>query len=99
MPGSHPERARRHAGILSSGTYADPRLLKVQVERAAKAIRGTITASPPWVAFFAIMTSDPVPYLGKLPIANAVALVTIVVSTAAFAWVVLRAFDRSKGAG
>jgi hypothetical protein len=32
----------KRSGILSGGTYADPRLLKVQVERAAKAIRGTI---------------------------------------------------------
>jgi two-component system cell cycle sensor histidine kinase PleC len=88
----------KRAGVLSGGTYADPRLLKVQVERAAKAIRGTITASPPWVAFFAVMTSDPVPYLGKLPIANAIALVAIVFSTAAFAWLVLKSFEYRRGA-
>src|SRR5215831_1039652 len=90
--------AMKRAGVLSGGTYADPRLLKVQVERAAKAIRGSIWASIPWVVFFAVMTSDPVPFLGKLPIANAVALVAIVVATAAFAWVLLKSFENGRGA-
>ena len=42
----------------------DPRILKVQVERAAKAIRGTIISSPPWVCFAYVVTSSIDPILG-----------------------------------
>jgi two-component system cell cycle sensor histidine kinase PleC len=84
--------ARFAVGTASS----DPRLLKVQVERAAKAIHGTIVGSPLWVCFFALMCSDPVPFLGKVPVLNALTLIVIVTLASGLATLVLRAFSRSR---
>ena len=74
----------------------DPRILRVQAERAAKALRGTVAGSPPWVIFFAFMCSDPVPFLGKVAIGSALSLVAIVTAAAGLAMLVLKAFDRSR---
>jgi two-component system cell cycle sensor histidine kinase PleC len=84
------------AATMGDRASGDPRIVKVQVERAAKAIHGTIVGSPLWVCFFALMTSDPVPFLGKVPVLNALALVLIVALAAGFAMLVLRAFYRSR---
>ena len=78
---------------------ADPRILKVQVERAAKAIHGTVIGSPLWVCFFAFMCSEAVPFLGKVPAVRAVALVVIVFLAAALAQCVLHAYHRSQDGG
>src|SRR2546423_15219515 len=63
---------------------ADPRLLKVQVGRAAKAIRASVVGSPLWVCFFAAMCSKPVPFLGKVSLERAIAVVLIVTAAAGF---------------
>ena len=47
---------------------ADPRILKVQVERAAKAIRATIISSPAWACFTAYACSELFPFLGSAPL-------------------------------
>ena len=82
-----------NARLAGGRASADPRLLKVQVERAAKAIHGTIVGSPLWVCFFALMCSDLVPFLGKVPILNALALIVIVTLASGFATLVLRALS------
>ena len=74
----------------------DPRLSNVQVERAAKAIYGTIVGSPLWVCFFALMCSEAISFLGAVPVLNALALVLIVAAANGFAILVLRAFRRSR---
>ncbi|HEY4264915.1 MAG TPA: HAMP domain-containing sensor histidine kinase [Micropepsaceae bacterium] len=74
----------------------DPRILKVQVERAANAIYGAIAGSPLWVCFFALMCSDPMPFLGKVSALNALALVLVVTLTAGVATLVLRTFSRCR---
>ena len=79
-----------HAGHVGDTSPTDPRILKVQVERAAKAVHGTIAGSPLWVCFFALMCSDPMPFLGKVPVLNALALVLVVAMAAGFATLVLR---------
>jgi two-component system cell cycle sensor histidine kinase PleC len=88
-----------HALRLAQAAKADPRILKVQVERAVKAIRGTVIASPLWVCFFAFMCSEAVPFLGKVPAARAVALVAIVFLASAFARWVLYAYHHSQDGG
>jgi two-component system cell cycle sensor histidine kinase PleC len=82
--------------VASDTISSDPRILKVQVERAAKAIHGTIVGSPLWVCFFALMCSDPVPFLGKVSVLNALALVLLVTLAAGFATLVLRAYAHSQ---
>jgi len=88
-----------HAANSAQGAQADPRVLKIQVERAAKAIRGAVIGSPPWVIFFASMCSEPVPYLGKVPMERAIALVVIIAGAAGAAQLVLRAYYRSRDRG
>ncbi|HXJ02951.1 MAG TPA: HAMP domain-containing sensor histidine kinase [Micropepsaceae bacterium] len=85
-----------YARTTGDRTLDDPRILKVQVERAAKAIHGTIVGSPLWVCFFALMCSDPMPFLGKVPVLNALALVLIITLAAGIATLVLRAFSGAR---
>src|SRR3977135_4485344 len=73
---------------------ADPRILKIQVERAAKAIRGTIISSPVWACFAAYFCSEFFPFLGSVPINRSLVLVIVVSIGAAVAQFVLNAFHR-----
>ncbi len=70
----------------------DPRILKVQLERAAKSIGGAATGSPVWVAFLALMCSDPVPYLGNVGLNQSAGLVSLVTGASLLVWLVLRAY-------
>src|ERR1051326_5964600 len=88
---SMPRQARQ--AFDASG---DPRLSNVQVERAAKAIYGTIVGSPLWVCFFALMCSEAISFLSAVPVLNALALVLIVAAANGVAILVLRAFQRSR---
>jgi two-component system cell cycle sensor histidine kinase PleC len=83
-------------GRIAGDSAPDPRILKVQVERAASVIRGAVAGSPLWVCFFALMCSDPMPFLGKVSVLNGLLLVLIVTLAAGFASLVLRAFSRSR---
>ncbi len=74
----------------------DPRLLKVQAERAAKAIRGTIISSPPWVCFAYINTSMIDPILGSVSIARGFALIGLVLVAAGVAQLMLRLYRASS---
>ena len=86
----------QHAGIAGDTPLTDPRILKVQVERAAKTVHGTITSSPLWVCFFAVMCSDAVPFLGKVPVLNALGLILIVTLASGMATLVLRTLSFSR---
>jgi len=85
-----------YAQHSAAEVHTDPRILKVQVERAAKAIRGTIISSPAWACFAAYACSEEFPAFGSVSIARAVALVAIVCAGVAFAQLVLKALDRDR---
>jgi len=80
---------------MNDRSLSDPRILKIQVERAAKAIHGTIVGSPLWVCFFALMSSASMPFLGKVSVLNALALVLVVTLAAGVATLTLRALANS----
>jgi two-component system, cell cycle sensor histidine kinase PleC len=84
---------------LGNRAPADSRILKVQVERAAQAISGTAAVSPLWVCFFAIICSEAVGFLGRIPIANSAALIIIILLVSALTKLLLRRFYRSVEAG
>ncbi|HMI97730.1 MAG TPA: HAMP domain-containing sensor histidine kinase [Micropepsaceae bacterium] len=85
------------AHALTSGRqcHADPRLLQVQVERAAKAIRASVIGSPLWVCFFAAICSNLTPFLGRVRLDRAAEVVFLVLVAAALAHLVLRSYHRS----
>ena len=62
----------------------DPRLLRVHVERAAKALRGTAASSPVWAAFMAFMSCETVGFFGHVPLVRA-GLVLAIICTATLA--------------
>ena len=74
---------------------ADPRLLKVQVERAAKAVRTSATGSPLWVCFFAAICSKLTPFLGQVSPVRSIAVVLIVMVAAGLAQLALHFYRRS----
>src|SRR5258706_2884859 len=75
--------------------HADPRLLKVQVERAAKAIRTSVIGSRVWVCLFAAICSKLTPFLGQISIERSIAVVLVVMVAAGFAQLALRFYRRS----
>src|SRR5258706_7817275 len=75
--------------------HADPRLLKVQVERAAKAIRTSVIGSPLWVCLFAAICSKLTPFLGQISIERSIAVVLVVMVAAGFAQLALRFYRRN----
>src|SRR5882672_7646260 len=77
----------------------DPRIVRVQAERAAKTIKGTIVSSPLWLAFLAFLTSDQVPFLGSVPLAYAAWLVGVVGAAVLGAYIILKVYARSRDAG
>jgi len=90
-----PEIAMAHAVTSARQGQADPRLLKVQAERAAKAIRTSVIGSPFWACFFAAICSKLVPFLGQVSLDRAVAVVLIVMAATALAQLALRFYRRS----
>src|SRR4051812_3611823 len=81
---------------MTRQTLGDPRLLKVQVERAAKALRTSIAGSPLWVCFFAFIGSKLTPVRGKVTPEGAGALALGVITATAIGQLVLRAYRRSS---
>ena len=77
-------------------SHVDPRILKVQAERAAKAIRGTIISSPPWVCFAFVITSMIDPILGAISLTRGFILISAVHFACALAQIVLRAYRASR---
>jgi two-component system cell cycle sensor histidine kinase PleC len=90
-----PEIAMAHALTSPRQGHADPRLLKVQVERAAKAIRTSIIGSPFWVCFFAAICSNLTPFLGRISVERPIAVVLIVMVAAGLAQLALHFYHRS----
>ena len=81
-----------------AGPYArtDLRLLKVQIERAANVVRGTILASPCWGCFAVFATSALDPTLGSVPVARGLALIFAVILSSLAAHYVLKSYDADK---
>jgi two-component system cell cycle sensor histidine kinase PleC len=59
----------------------DPRILKVQVERAANTLTGSIVASPVWALVAAVASSELFPHLGAVPIASGLGFLLIMCAT------------------
>src|SRR5215471_6842991 len=79
-------------------TRPDPRILKVQVERAAKAIRGTTIISPFWAGFTALLCSNLFPYLGAVSLPRTAAFLVIACSGVLAAHLILTRFYREQTA-
>jgi len=88
-----------HAQHSVVEAHADPRILNVQVERAAKAIRATIISSPAWACFAAYACSEYFPVLGSVPVYQAASLVVIVFVGVLIAQFILNAFYRCQESG
>jgi two-component system cell cycle sensor histidine kinase PleC len=71
----------------------DPRLLRLQAERAAEAIRNTTIASPAWAAAVALICSDLVGLFGHVPYQRALIFVAIVAAAAIGSHVLLTRFE------
>ena len=84
-----------HAVTSARQGPADPRLVKVQAERAAKAIRTSVIGSPFWACFFAAICSKLTPFLGQVSLERAAAVVLIVMAATALAELALRFYARS----
>ncbi len=76
----------------------DPRLLKVQVERAANALGGSMVASPVWACVAAFVCSELFPPLGGVPASRAVGVILAICSAALVIRAVLGAFHRERSA-
>src|SRR6266700_2576634 len=89
-------RGRAEIAMVSARQgQADPRLLRVQVERAAKAVRTSATGSPLWVCFFAAICSKLTPFLGQVSPVRSIAVVLIVMVAAGLAQLALHFYRRS----
>ena len=71
---------------------ADPRVVKVQVERAARGIRGTVVSSPLWACFAVLVTGHIDPILGDVPFVRGLSLIALVIVSMSFAQLVLNAY-------
>jgi two-component system cell cycle sensor histidine kinase PleC len=78
---------------------ADPRILNVQVERAANTLNGAIAASPVWALVAAAVCSEYFPHLGTVPVAWGIGLILVVclVSLAIRGALVLYGRERRTG--
>ena len=74
----------------------DPRILKVQVERAANALSGSVVASPVWACVTAFVCSEFFPPLGGIPAARAAAVVIAICSAVLVVRAVLGVFHRER---
>ena len=81
---------------IAHGSSGDPRVMEVRVGRAAKAIRQTLSGSPLWVCFFALMCSEPLSFLGGVSPLNAFAVIVAVTAASGVAVLVLHAFERRR---
>jgi two-component system cell cycle sensor histidine kinase PleC len=78
---------------------ADPRILKMQVERAAFRLGGSFLIAPLWASVAAIVTSELVPQLGGIGFAPAACFVSIVCAAVLITHLILRRFDRDRRGG
>src|SRR5215831_10737406 len=79
--------------MVQATRVEDPRLLKVQVDRAAKTINATVISSPFWVSFTAALTSEAIGFLGNVPIERCLVLIFVVIACCYFAQRVLNRFN------
>ena len=77
----------------------DPRILKVQIERAANTLKASIVASPIWAGVAALVCSEFFPHLGAVPLVYGVGFVLIICCTVLAIRGALAVFDRERLAG
>jgi two-component system, cell cycle sensor histidine kinase PleC len=88
-----------HSSQNSRPADADPRILKVHVERAASRLHGSIIPSPAWACVAAIACSEFVPQLGGIPFTRAAGLVAIIGCAVFAIGLALARFQRERKAG
>ncbi len=69
------------SSLKSHRAVADPRILNVQVERAANTLNGSIVASAVWALVAALACTEFFPHLGAVPLANGIGFVAIMCCT------------------
>jgi len=88
-----------NSSLKSHRAADDPRILKVQVERAANTLHGSIVASPVWALVAALVCSEFFPHLGAVPLVSGVGLVAIMCCTVLFIRGALVLFARERRTG
>lgn len=83
----------------SHRTEIDPRILKVQVERAANTLSGAVLASLVWVFVAALVCGEFFPQLGTVPVERAAILVILVGCAVAIIRIAIVAFHRARSTG
>jgi len=78
---------------------ADPRILKVQVERAANTLNGSLAASPVWACVAAFVCSEFFPHFGAVPLLCGVGLVLVICGTVLAIRGALMVFERERRLG
>jgi two-component system cell cycle sensor histidine kinase PleC len=77
----------------------DPRILKMQVERAAYRLGGSFVAAPLWAGVAAVLCNELLPQLGGVPFALALCFVAIVCAAVLITHLAVRRFDRERRDG
>jgi two-component system cell cycle sensor histidine kinase PleC len=90
---AHVGGVMQDAHEVQARAEADPRLLRLQAERAAEAIRNTIIPSLAWAAAVAAICSDLVGLFGHVPYPRALAFVAVVAAASLGARIALARFD------
>lgn len=87
------------SSLKSHRAVADPRILNVQVERAANTLSGSLVASPVWALVAALVCSEFFPHLGAVPLAYGVGFVVIMSCAVLGLRGALAVFYRERRAG
>jgi two-component system cell cycle sensor histidine kinase PleC len=83
----------------SHAVDADPRILKMQVERAAFRLGGSLVAAPLWACVAALLCSELVPQLGGVSFARAAGFVAVICFAVLLTRIALGRFERDRQAG
>src|SRR5690242_12714250 len=87
------------SSLKSYRAVADPRILNVQVERAANTLNSAIAASPIWALVASVVCSEFFPHLGAVPLLCGVGLVAVVCCAALAIRGALTLYARERRAG
>ena len=84
-----------HRGTADKAVQ-DPRLLRLQAERAAEALRNTVVASAAWAAAIALICSDLIGLFGHVPYPRALMFVFVVGAASIGSHVMLTRFEMAQ---
>jgi two-component system cell cycle sensor histidine kinase PleC len=87
------------SSLTSHRAAVDPRILNVQVERAANTLAGSLVASPVWALVAAVACSEFFPHLGAVPFAYGIGFVGLMCCAVLGVRGVLALFHRERRDG